>query len=99
MQLLKIENLRMLDRNKAGGNALLQSGTQIIKAEWVFYLQGNECLNIRLGRHDGAVSTDLLEKYLKENRTELRQLVKPDVIRLRKEQVRKNMARQNPDPD
>lgn len=95
LQLLAVENLRMLDRNKAGGNALLLSGDQTIRAEWVFYLQGNECLNIRLGRHDGSVPTDILETYLKENRARLRQLVKPDVIRLRKEQIQKNSADQS----
>ncbi len=85
MRLLRIENFRHIDRNKAGGDAYLEYGEHIVKAELIFYLQGSDCLNIRLGRHDTVVSTLELEEFLKECRNDLRKEIKPDVERIRKE--------------
>ena len=63
MRLLRIENFRHIDRNKAGGDAYLEYGDVEVRAEFIFYLQGNDCLNIRLGRHDTRVSTQELEDF------------------------------------
>ncbi len=89
MRLLRIDNFRHIDRNKAGGDAYLEYNEQIVKAEFIFYLQGSDCLNIRLGRHDTVVSTLELEEFLKESRNELRKQIKPDVERIRKERREK----------
>lgn len=59
---------------------------ETVKAEFYFYLQGNDCLSIRVGRHDTAIETRELENYINQNRTKLKQQVKPDVIRVREEQ-------------
>ncbi len=85
MQLIKIENLRLTDRNKAGGNAVFAHEGNEIGAELNFYLQGNQCLTIRLGRHDKSISTGELEKYLDEHRMEIRRQINPEVERLRRE--------------
>ncbi len=82
---MKIENFRHIDRNKAGGDAYLEYGQHTVKAEFIFYLQGSDCLNIRLGRHDTVVSTLELEEFLKESRNDLRRQIKPEVERIRKE--------------
>ena len=62
MELLSLENFRFIDRNKAGANAYLDYEGEKVHAEFNFYLQGNQCLGIRLGRHDTQVETALLEK-------------------------------------
>lgn len=85
MRIVCIENFRLIDRNKAGGDAVFECNNRQIKAELIFYLQANECLGIRLGRHDKTVSTDDLEEYISKKRIELRKMVKPDVIRVREE--------------
>jgi hypothetical protein len=85
MRLLRIENFRYIDRNKAGGDACLEYGEIEIRAEFIFYLQGNECLSIRLGRHDTRVSTCELEEFLNNSRQALKQQIKPEVERIRKE--------------
>lgn len=90
MRLLRIENFRHIDRNKAGGDAYLEYCQHTVKAELIFYLQGNECLNIRLGRHDTTVTTSELEEFLKNCRANLRKQIKPDVERIRKERWEKN---------
>ncbi|MEN6351096.1 MAG: hypothetical protein ABFD08_17095 [Syntrophomonas sp.] len=85
MELKSIENFRLTDRNKAGGDAIFDYHGQEIKAEFNFYLQSNECLSIRLGRHDKAVPTSELEDFIQQNRLELKKMVKPDVERVRRE--------------
>ncbi|KUG03471.1 hypothetical protein ASZ90_019107 [hydrocarbon metagenome] len=85
MRLLRLENFRHIDRNKAGGDAYLEYGQQVIKAELIFYLQGSDCLNIRLGRHDTVITTSELEEFLKECKSDLRKQIRPDVERIRKE--------------
>ncbi|MEA1961675.1 MAG: hypothetical protein U9N81_10480 [Bacillota bacterium] len=85
MELQSIENLRFIDRNKLGGEALFVVNDQIFRAELSFYLQGESCLSIRLGRHDKGVTTSDLESYLRKHQMDLRKKVQPDVVRLRKE--------------
>ncbi|NLO21916.1 MAG: hypothetical protein GX119_07930 [Syntrophomonadaceae bacterium] len=85
MRLLRIENFRYIDGNKAGGDACLEYGDKEVRAEFIFYLQGNDCLNIRLGRHDTRVSTQELEDFLAKQRQHLRQGIKPEVERIRQE--------------
>lgn len=85
MRLLRIENFRHIDRNKAGGDACLEYGDIEVRAEFIFYLQGNDCLNVRLGRHDTRISTQELEDFLAQQRQHLRQWIKPEVERIRQE--------------
>ncbi len=85
MHLLRIENFRHTDRNKAGGDAYLAYEDTEVRAEFIFYLQGNDCLSIRLGRHDTRVSTQELEEFLVQHRYHLRQQIKPEVERIRQE--------------
>lgn len=86
MKLLAIENFRLTDRNKAGGDAIFDYKGIRIKADFIFYLQSDQCLSIRVGRHDPEIHTAELEEYINQNRQELKKFVKPDVERVRKEQ-------------
>jgi len=86
MKFLGIENFRLTDRNKANGDAVFEIGDQqLVKADFIFYLQGEDCLSIRVGRHDSSLKTEELEAFLKENMRDLRKLVKPEVERVRRE--------------
>lgn len=85
MKFLGIENFRLTDRNKANGDAVFEVEGQLVKADFIFYLQGEDCLSIRVGRHDTRLSTKELESYLKDNSLALRKLVKPEVERVRRE--------------
>lgn len=85
MKFIGIENFRLTDRNKANGDALFEVGEQIVKADFSFYLQGEDCLSIRVGRHDVSLKTAELEDFLKDNSMALRKLVKPEVERVRRE--------------
>lgn len=85
MRLIGIENFRLTDRNKANGDAIFDVNGQKLKADFIFYLQGNDCLSIRVGRHDLKMQTVDLENFIKENRLGLRRQVKPDVERVRAE--------------
>lgn len=86
MKFLGIENFRLTDRNKANGYAVFDIGDQqLAKADFIFYLQGEDCLSIRVGRHDVSLKTDELEAFLKDNSLSLRKLVKPEVERVRRE--------------
>lgn len=86
MELIGIENFRLIDRNKAAADTFFNYNNQTVKAEFFFYLQGMDCLSIRVGRHDTAISTKELENYINENRIDLKKQVKPDVVRVREEQ-------------
>lgn len=85
MRFLGIENFRLTDRNKANGDAVFEVEGQPVKADFIFYLQGQDCLSIRVGRHDTRLTTEELESFLKDNRLALRKLVKPEVERVRRE--------------
>ncbi|HQD91417.1 MAG TPA: hypothetical protein PLP71_10420 [Syntrophomonadaceae bacterium] len=85
MKFLGIENFRLTDRNKANGDAVFEVGDHLAKADFNFYLQGEDCLSIRLGRHDVSLKTDELEAFLKDNMLNIRKLVKPEVERVRRE--------------
>lgn len=89
MDLIKIDNFRLTDRNKAGGDAIFDYNGKTVKADFIFYLQSDQCLSIRVGRHDTEVHTAELEAYINANRQDLKKLVKPDVERVRKEQRRR----------
>lgn len=89
MQLLSIDNLRMTGQNMAGGNAIFDiDGDNLVKAELNFYLQGTQCLAIKLGRHTDSVSSHDLDLYLSQHKNEIRQQIKSDIERLRKERRR-----------
>jgi hypothetical protein len=89
MQLITIENLRMTGQNMASGDAVFDiEGSKQIKAELNFYLQGNQCLAIKLGRHDKSVSSNDLNLYLIQQKNDIRQQIKSDIERLRKERRR-----------
>lgn len=85
VKLLGFENFRLTDRNKANADAIFDTGEGKARADFIFYLQGNDCLSIRVGRHDNQISTAQLEEYINENRLDLKRLVKPDVERVRQE--------------
>ncbi len=85
MELQKLENFRLIDRNKAGANATVCRDDTIATAEYIFYLQANDCLSIRLGRHDSQISTQDHEAFLIQEQRNIRHMVKPDVIRVRQE--------------
>ena len=91
MELLSLENFRFIDRNKAGANACLNYEGKKVNAEFNFYLQGNQCLGIRLGRHDTEVETALLEKFIRENHAMMKKMVIPDIIRIRQERSERMM--------
>lgn len=56
-----------------------------MKAELIYYLQSNQCLVVKLGRHDPSVSTGELERYLSMHQSEMRNMVASDVEKLKKE--------------
>jgi hypothetical protein len=85
MHLIAIENLRMTGQNMAGGDAIFDIDGNSVRAELNFYLQGTQCLAIRLGRHDRTVISSDLEAYLSQYKTVIKQQIKPDVERIRKE--------------
>lgn len=89
MKLLSVENFRLTDRNKAGGDAVLDYNGKTIKAEFNYYLQSNQCLGIRLGRHDKEVSSVLLEEFIRDNLSQLKKMVEPDIVRLKQERLNK----------
>lgn len=85
MQLKSIENLHMTDYNMAGGKGIFDVDNCRREADLIFYLQGQECLGIRLGRHDKSVATKALEEYLILHKSEIRTLIKPEIPSLREE--------------
>lgn len=85
MQLVSIDNLRMIGQNMAGGDAVFDIDGKQVKAEMNFYLQGTQCLAIKLGRHDKGVASSDLEAYLNQYIMEIKKQIKPDVERIRKE--------------
>ncbi|PKM78035.1 MAG: hypothetical protein CVU90_04790 [Firmicutes bacterium HGW-Firmicutes-15] len=88
MQLIAIENLRMTGQNMAGADVVFDIDGRPVKAELNFYLQGTQCLAIKLGRHDKGVASSDLEAYLKQSGIEIKKQLKPDIERIRKERRR-----------
>lgn len=88
LKLLRIENFRLTDRNKAAGDAYFECDGREYRAELIFYLQGYQCLSIRVGRHDPSLNTRDIENYVDQHSRELRQQVQPDVERVKKERER-----------
>ena len=87
MQMLAIEDLRMISSNMANGNAVFKVNNFRYGAELVFYLQGNDCVGIRLGRHDKSMETSALEEYLTTHKMEIRRQIKPEISSLRNENM------------
>lgn len=85
MQMLAIEDLRMISSNMANGKAILKVNNFRYKADLVFYLQGNDCVGIRLGRHDMNLETRSLEEYLTVHKMEIRRQIKPEISSLKNE--------------
>jgi hypothetical protein len=83
MQLMSFNDLRMTDYNMACGKGVFETDTCRCEAELFFYLQGPDCLDIRLGRHDKGVSTKALEDYLSLHKTEIRRQIRPEIQGLR----------------
>ncbi len=86
VQLTNIDNLRMIDRNKAAGNATFEIDGSTYHAELIFYLQSDYCLSIRAGRCGEGLTTERVEEYLKMNRTDMKRGINPEVVRLRQQQ-------------
>lgn len=85
MEIVAIEDLCMISSNMATGNAVFKVNNFRYKAEFVFYLQGNECVGVRLGRHDHKMGTNTLEEYLTTHKMDIRRRIKPEIINLRNE--------------
>lgn len=85
MQLVGIDNFRLIDRNKAAGNATFDVDGQNLNAELIFYLQSDYCLSIRAGRCGEGLSTSQIEEYILENRATMKKDIKPEVERVRRE--------------
>ncbi len=77
MQMLSLDNFRMIDRNKAAGAAQFQAGEINAEVELIFYLQSNYCVTIKVGRHNKTFSDEELVQYVHENRVELKKMVAP----------------------
>lgn len=86
MQLTNIENMKMIDRNKAAGKATFEINGSSYNAELIFYLQSDYCLSIRAGRCGEGLTTEEVEEYLKINRAAMKRDIKPEVERLRQQQ-------------
>jgi len=85
MQLISFTDLHMTDYNMASGKGIFDVDSFPHEAELFFYLQGQDCLGIRLGRHDKGISTKALEDYLTLHKTEIRRQIKPEIPGLREE--------------
>lgn len=95
MQLISIENLRLTDRNKAGADVVFALEGIQAKAELNFYLQGKQCLTVRLGRHDENISTAELENYINQHSREIRQQIDPHIGPMREEKRRQLYEQDN----
>ncbi len=95
MDLIKYEDFRLTERNKALANMYFNYNNTKVKAEFIFYLQRDECLGIRVGRHDATVPTQELKQYVHQNKLSLQRMVKPDVVRVKEERLRKLMQEDN----
>ena len=49
MKFLGIENFRLTDRNKANGDAVFEVEGEPVKADFIFYLQREDCSASELG--------------------------------------------------
>jgi hypothetical protein len=85
MQLLSLTDLHMTDYNMAIGKGIFTVDNYQYEAELFFYLQGQDCLGIRLGRHDEGIPTKDIEDYLTMYKTEIRKQIKPEIQGLREE--------------
>lgn len=94
MDIIRIDNFRLTDRNKANGDAIFNVEGEEAAADFIFYLQSNDCLSIRLGRHDNRLITSEIEAFIRQNLQVLKKQVQPDVERLRRERRERIMAQQ-----
>lgn len=85
MQMLKIEDVHMISSNMAAGNAIIKVNNFRHKAELVFYLQGNNCVGVRLGKHDQKLKTKNLEAFLNVNKMEIRKQAAQEICDLKNE--------------
>ena len=81
MKLVRTENLRFIDRNKLGAYGFFEHEGQEYRAELSYYAQAGSCLSIKLGRHDPAIATELLDDYLREHLQEMKHQINPEVAR------------------
>ncbi|NLJ73285.1 MAG: hypothetical protein GX333_09760 [Syntrophomonadaceae bacterium] len=87
MELIRFTDFKLTERNKAIANMFFDHNGNEVMAQFIFYLQRDECLGIRVGRHDGAVPTVELENYINKNKPDLKKLVKPEVVRVKAERL------------
>lgn len=85
MELNRIEELRWIDRNKLGAYGFFGYEGQEYRAELIYYCQANDCLSVKLGRHDPSIATALLNDYIRVHQIEMRRAVNAEVPRLRQE--------------
>ncbi len=86
MELLKVRNMKMIDRNVAAGEAVFQIEGKEYLGEMLFYLQSDYCVGIRAGRCGPELSFEQLDDYIKSNKSKLKRMIGPEVQRLRQEQ-------------
>lgn len=92
MQMIAIEDTHIIADNLAVSQAVFASGAGQYQAELRLYLQKNDCLGIRLGRHDSGMNTSELEDFLLVHKTELRQRISAQMPELRQEYRQKLLA-------
>lgn len=86
MEIKKIDNFRLVDRNKASAVVEVDIEGENCLAEWVFYLQADYCVSIRIGKIiTGDITADKLDEEVFENRVNIKTLIKPEVQRVRAE--------------
>lgn len=72
MKIIALEDMHIIADNLAVSQAIFAQGSDQYRAELRLYLQKDDCLGIRLGRHDSGLQTGELEGYLAANKMELR---------------------------
>jgi len=91
MQMLKIEDVHMISSNMAAGNAVIKVNNFRHKAELVFYLQGGNCVGVRLGRHDQKLKTKNLEAFLNAHKMDIRKQAAQEICNLKNENTQKKV--------
>ena len=86
MEINKIENFKLVDRNKASAVVEVDIDGKSCLMEWVFYLQADYCVSIRVGKViNGDVALDRIEEQVFENRVNIKSLIRPEVQKVRAE--------------
>ncbi len=86
MEIKTIENFRLVDRNKASAAVEVNIEGKDCLAEWVFYLQADYCVSIKVGKIiKGDIELKQLAEEVFENRVNIKSVIRPEVQRVRAE--------------